>query len=263
MKEKPDYSNWIPVKFVALLGSAGVIFAASFFASFLLSGGAAVLPVRAVLAAAAVLCLAFCFYMAHARTLLSYDGGGVQGKVLDNVLAHLGWNGVGTLIDIGCGSGAMAIKAAKKYPNAWVVGVDYWGFGWDYSKKQCERNAGIEKVGRRVVFQKGDAAALDFPDARFDAAVSNFVFHEVKSQPDKLALIREALRVVKPGGLFSFGDVFFAKSHYKDIDVLIEALSGDVSEIHFVDTRKSDFMPKYLKTPFGPGGQMGLIYGVK
>ena len=51
---------------------------------------------------------------------------------------------------------------------------------------------------------KADAAKLPFLDDTFDAAVSNFVFHEVRSQRDKQALIREALRVVKPGGAFAF-----------------------------------------------------------
>ena len=50
--------------------------------------------------------------------LLSYEGGGVQGKILDNVLRYLDWNGSGMLLDIGCGSGALTVKAAKKYPHA-------------------------------------------------------------------------------------------------------------------------------------------------
>jgi ubiquinone/menaquinone biosynthesis C-methylase UbiE len=182
--------------------------------------------------------------------------------VLDNVLNFLDWDGRGTLLDIGCGSGAMTIKAAKKFPDAQVAGMDYWGVGWDYSQTQCESNARIEKVGDRVVFQKGDAAKLDFPDASFDAAVSNFVFHEVKSQSDKLALIREALRVIKPGGAFSFEDVFFSKTHYKDLDRILAELSKDVTEIHFVDTRNSGFVPNSLKTPLVIG-EMGLIHGRK
>jgi ubiquinone/menaquinone biosynthesis C-methylase UbiE len=262
MKEKPDYASWIPRKLLVGSGLAGIVFVALFCLSFWLYGGVAVLLARVIVAVLAVLCLAFCGYMSVARRVLSYNGGGVQGKVLDNLLAHLDWDGNGSLLDIGCGSGAMAIKFAKKYPDARITGMDYWDITWDYAQSQCEKNAALENVSDRVHFQKGDAAKLDFADASFDAVVSNFVFHEVKSQPDKLALIREALRVVKPGGVFAFGDVFFAKKNYGSPDKLILELSKTVSEIHFVDIRKSDFAPRFLNTPFVLG-ETALIYGRK
>lgn len=58
-------------------------------------------------------------------------------------------------------------------------------------------------MSSRITFQKGDAAQLPFADESFDAAVSNFVFHEVRTAKDKRDVVREALRVVKPGGAFS------------------------------------------------------------
>lgn len=261
-KEKLDYANWIPVKLLIASGATGGFLAVLFGLSFLLSGGTALVVLRVLLAAASVLMLCLFGYMSYAHKLLSYEGGGIQGKILDNVLHFLHWDGNGVLLDIGCGSGALAIKAAKKYPQARVVGMDYWGATWDYDQSQCESNAWIEGVDSRTTFQKGDAAKLDFPDAYFDAAVSNFVFHEVRSQPDKAALIREALRVIKSGGVFAFEDVFFSRTRYPDLEGLVAELSKDVAELHFVDTRKSDFVPGFLRTPL-VAGQMGLIYGVK
>ena len=144
----------------------------------------------------------------------------------------------------------MSIKAAKKFPKAEITGMDYWGTGWDYSKKLCEDNAKAEGV-TRIEFQQGDAAKLDFANDTFDVAV--------RSQPDKLALVREALRVVRPGGYFVFEDVFYARSHYGDIQVFVKALEPYVSEIHFVDMRHPDYTPAFLNTPLILG-QMGLIY---
>lgn len=262
MKEKPDYATWIPVKLLTTTGITGTVLAVLFGLSFLIPDGPVAIVLRILFGASALVILCFFGYMSHAHRLLSYEGGGVQGKILDNVLAHLDWDGNGTLLDIGCGSGALVIKAAKKYPQAQVIGMDYWGELWDYNRSQCEANAQIEGVGSRVTFRKGDAAKLDFPDASFDAAVSNFVFHEVRSQPDKLALIRLALRVIKPGGVFAFEDVFFSKTHYPDPEMLMRELSRDVKEIRFVDTRKSSFVPRSLRTPL-VAGQMGLICGVK
>ena len=120
----------------------------------------------------------------------------------------------------------------------------------------------MEHVAGRITFRKGDAAKLAFLDGTYDAAVSNFVFHEVRSQRDKHALVLEALRVLKPGGYFAFQDIFFAKGYYGDVPLFVEKLRPFVSEIHFVDTRNPDYAPKFLNTPFALG-QMGLIHGRK
>ena len=259
---KPDYANWISKKILVFLGGTATLLAVLLALSFLLSGGAGITVLRVLLALGAVVFLSFFGYMCRARRLLSYEGGGIQGKILNNVLRYLNWNGRGTLLDIGCGSGALTVRAAKKYPDGRCVGMDYWGAMWDYAQEQCERNAKLEGVAERTAFQKGDAAHLDFPDACFDAAVSNFVFHEVRTQPDKQALIREALRVLKPGAPFAFEDVFHSKKHYPDLDALVETLSHEVAEIRFVDTRRNDFVPAFLRTPL-VAGQMGLICGKK
>lgn len=262
MKQSPDYACWIPKKLLSASSRAGLVLAVLFACTFLIPHSAITIILRIVLGASSLLFLLLFSYMSIAYRMLSFEGAGVQGKVLDNVLQALQWDGNGTLLDIGCGSGAMAVKAAKKYPQAQVTGVDYWGEEWDYAQSQCEDNACIEGVDSRVRFQKQDAAKLQFPDATFDAAVSNFVFHEVKSQPDKLLLIREALRVVKSGGAFCFEDVFFSKRYYPDLEGLLKALSEEVSELHFVDARDDRFVPSILKTPMVLGN-MGLMYGKK
>lgn len=261
-RQRPDYANWIPRKLLAISGALGGILTVFFLLSFLLPGSAWITVLRIPLAAATIFALLFWGYMAHARRLLSYEGGGVQGMILDNVLRYLDWDGSGRLLDIGCGSGALTIKTAKEFPKAQLVGMDYWGATWDYAQSQCEANALLEGVADRITFQKGDAAHLDFSDAYFDAAVSNFVFHEVRTQPDKLALIREALRVLKPGAPFAFEDIFYSGKNYPNLDGLLHTLSGEVSEIRFIDTRKNDFVPGFLRTPL-VAGQMGLICGKK
>ena len=106
------------------------------------------------------------------------------------------------------------------------------------------------------------AAKLSFVDETFDGAVSNFVFHEVRSQPDKLALFQEMLRVLKPGAAFVIQDTYFDKRVYGDINAFVEQLRPRVKEIHFEDTRKPDYAPRFLNTPLVLG-QMGVIWGRK
>ncbi len=62
----------------------------------------------------------------------------------------------------------------------------------------------IAEAGRRhpdIVFTTGDAEALPFPDASFDAVVANFGIHHVE-RPERA--IAEARRVLAPGGMFAF-----------------------------------------------------------
>ena len=111
----------------------------------------------------------------------------------------------------------------------------YWGVEWNYAKEQCEKNAKIEGVADHIAFQKGDAAKLDFPDETFDAVVSNFVFHEVRTAKDKRDVVKEALRVLKKGGVFSFQDMFSQKALYGDMEEFVRELKAEgISDIHYI-----------------------------
>ena len=140
--------------------------------------------------------------------------------------------------------------------------MDYWGAEWSYAKDQCEKNARAEGVADRVKFQKGDAAHLDFPDGTFDAAVSNFVFHEVRSEKDKRKIVREALRVVKKGGSFAFQDLFSQEKLYGDMNEFVEELKAEgIAEVHYIPhVEKQGFIPRFVQAPWMLSG-VGLLYG--
>jgi ubiquinone/menaquinone biosynthesis C-methylase UbiE len=211
----------------------------------------------------ATLFLCLTAYFAYVRYKFSPAGGNVQSHVWELVLAHLDWNGKGQALDIGCGNGALAIKLAQKCPKAQVVGIDYWGKKWEYSKDTCERNAKVEGVSERVTFKKASAMSLPFGDGHFDAVVSNFVFHEVSDAKDKRELIREALRVVRKGGVFAFQDEFLIKQFWGNPDDLVAVVRNlGTSKVEFVQTRDADFIPRALRLPFILG-TMAIIAGEK
>ena len=167
------------------------------------------------------------------------------------------------LLDIGCGNGALAIEAAKKYPKAQIVGIDYWGGQWEYSKESCEKNAQIANVAERTSFQKASAVKLPFENESFDVAVSNFVFHNVQDVKDKRALIQEALRVLKKDGLFVFQDLFLWKRIYGEPQDLLVTIKGwGVQDVKLLDTSEQAFIPSAMKLPFMVG-QIVIIYGKK
>ena len=248
--ENPDYGHWVPKRVIYLPLIIGLAFLASSVMSLFL-----LFP--------AVFFILVAAYLSYVRFKLSSRAGHIQESVWGLVMEHLDWNGEGKALDIGCGNGALAVKLALKHSKAEVVGIDYWGKNWEYSKNVCERNAGIEGVGNRVTFQKGSATSLPFEDESFDAAVSNFVFHEVGGVKDKRDLIREALRILKKGGKFAFQDEFLIKKMYGDPEELIATIkSWGTANVEFIYTRDSLFIPRLLKAPFILG-TIGLIRGKK
>lgn len=211
-----------------------------------------------------IIALSLSIYMQKCRNAFSFSGGNVMGQIHQFVLSKLKWNGKGKLLDIGCGSGALTIRCAKKYKEAKVTGIDYWGKEWNYAKEQCEKNASIESVPE-ITFMKGDAGKLPFKDSSFDAAVSNFVFHEVKTQPDKRKVVREALRILKKGGVFAFHDMFEQKKLYGDMNEFIKELKKEgITEIYYeAHTEQLSCIPSYIKVAPWMLQNMGIIYGVK
>ena len=251
--EKADYGNWVSTKFIYVPAVLTLLF----------GGLAFLLPALAVVAVIFFICS---LYFAYARYAFSPRGGNIQARVQDLVLDHvraMGWDGVGKVLDIGCGNAPLTIQIAKSYPQAKVIGIDYWGTGWEYSKGVCEKNAEIEGVVGRVAFERASASSLPFDDGAFDGVVSNLVFHEVRDVRDKNKLLKEALRVVKPGGWFVFQDLFLWKQVYRQVDDLLETVrSWGTETVEFADTSDSDFIPTALKLPFMLG-TVGILYGRK
>lgn len=127
----------------------------------------------------------------------------------------------------------------------------------------CEKNAVIERVSDRATFQKASVASLPFNEGQFDAAVSNFVFHEVKDVKDKRELIQKSLRVVQKGGAFSFQDLFLIEKFYGKVDDLLKVISSwNIEEVHFTNTSKLVKIPLLLRLP-RMLGKIGIIYGKK
>lgn len=209
MNQKPNYGNWVPEKLLYLTFGGTALF----LVLALLSGLAfSNTPLAVICAIFCAVLLAFGIYMYACHECFAFGKGDMMAKVHAHLVAHLNWDGHGTLLDIGCGAAPLTIRCAKAFPDAALIGMDYWGAQWNYAKEQCEKNAAIEGVASRIHFEKGNAAHLNYADETFDAAVSNFVFHEVHSARDKRDVVREALRVVKCGGAFSFQDLSAQKA---------------------------------------------------
>jgi SAM-dependent methyltransferase len=254
--DKMKYGNWIRVRILLILGLSSLGLAVL-----------GILPFHPAIRIGAelssiVLFISF-LYPAYSYVAFSPWGGNLQEKIFDLILGNLGEDVSGKALDIGTGNGVLAIKLAQNYLQAEVVGLDYWGKKWEYSKSVCETNARIADVSERVHFVQGDAAALDFPSASFDVVVSNLTFHEVKSAQHKRDLVREALRILKPGGRFVFNDYFYNSRLYGDSNEFeIFLWSLGLSKVEFKPLAEMLKYPKLMKHP-KILGKVGIVYGVK
>lgn len=231
------YGNWMPVTVLGAVGGLAVLAAVLAVASATLLGSA-VLAV--LLAAAALVLLGLLCWMAWIRRRYAFGGGNMMDRVHEVVLAHLGFDGEGRLLDVGCGSGALSVRAALTWPAARVMGVDLWSPEYAYSRELCEANAASEGVADRCEFRPGDARALDLPDESFDAVVSNYVYHNINGA-DKRALVHESLRVLRRGGVFALNDEM--RPHmYGDLEALAQELRGEgFREVRVIDTATEAF----------------------
>ena len=144
----------------------------------------------------------------------------------ENFLSQLRtlWDGKGKVLDIGTGSGRLAVPIAREFPEANVTGVDIWQTvwsSWGLNKERAEKNAIVAKVDDRCLFQYGSALELPFEDGEFALVVSGFTFHEIRV-PDRTVLIKEALRVLAPGGILLICDLFPRGYGVRNVPELLE-----------------------------------------
>lgn len=113
---------------------------------------------------------------------------------------------VSRVLDVGCGTGTLAILIKRQHPTITVIGVD----PDPKALARAERKARAADVS--VHFERGFADTLGYPDASFDRVFSSLMFHHL-GRNEKERSLREIRRVLRPGARLEFLDIANAESH--------------------------------------------------
>ena len=99
------------------------------------------------------------------------------------------------ILDLGCGTGTLALLVKRAHRGAEVFGLDA-----DPAALKIAREK-LEAAGVAVQLDQGLASALAYGEESFDRALSSLFLHHLPSEL-KVEAMREVLRVLRPGGEF-------------------------------------------------------------
>ena len=183
---------------------------------------------------------------------------GREGRLRERMLSLAGLAPGNQVLDVGCGTGTLAIAGARQ------VGISGLVHGIDASPSMIERaRRKAAKAGVAVDFDVAVAETLPFPDHRFDVVLSTLMLHHLPRKTRQQCAI-EMARVLKIGGRvlavdFGRGNRHGLMAHFhrhghvdiKDIVALLEDVGLTVVEsgavgmnnLHFALAENSKNMP--------------------
>lgn len=127
----------------------------------------------------------------------------------DRILDLIQWSGDEQVLDVGTGSGLLAVGAARRLNAGKAIGIDIWS-NEDLSENSAGKalaNAQLENVGNKVDIRQGNILATDFPGDHFDVVVSNLCLHNVGKKAHRELACREIHRILKKNGTAIIADL--------------------------------------------------------
>ena len=155
------------------------------------------------------------------------------------------------VLDVGCGTGTLAVLIKQRQPSAEMSGLD------PDPKALARAKTKAARAGVTVAFDEGFADAMPYGNASFDRVFSSLMFHHLPRDA-KAGMLREVHRVLGPGGQFHLMDFTGSHGHGRLAQMLHphQALKDNAEDRVLALIREAGFTdPKRVasrKTFFGP-----------
>lgn len=138
------------------------------------------------------------------------------------------------VLDVGSGTGSVALAVSAEAPAGRAVGIDPSPAYVAYARARAG--------GERVTFEEGDAQRLRFPDRSFDKSLALLVVNFI---PDRAGAVREMARVTRPGGVvaaavWDYGGGMEMLRAFWDEAVALDPAVGPKDERHMPLCRKGE-----------------------
>lgn len=143
------------------------------------------------------------------------------------------------VVDLGCGGGLDVFLAASKVgPTGKAVGIDMTPEMLELARKNAATGNGGRPI-TNVEFYQATIDKLPLPDASIDCVISNCV---INLAPDKPAVFREIIRVLKPGGRLAVSDIALKKPLPEEIGRDLMAYVGCIAGAILIEDYRRQLM---------------------
>ena len=175
----------------------------------------------------------------EAASYAEMDHAAVNAAFVDR-LGALG--AAGRMLDIGTGPADIPLLVVDRWPDVTVVAVDLAATMLELA----ERRRAASPNGDRVELLLADATSLGLEDASFDTVFSNTILHHL---PDPTPFLREARRVLRPGGVLLIRDLYRppTEERLQELVALHAAEARPAGRELFTASLRAAFTPRELR----------------
>lgn len=156
-----------------------------------------------------------------------------MGRVYHTLIEQAELGGCERVLEIGCGTGNLSVRAKRAHPAVEVVGCDP-------DPKALQRAQRKTRGLNGVRFEHAYAQRLPYADGEFDRVLSSMMLHHLDDDA-KTAAAAEVFRVLRPGGRLHLVDV---GGEMTDHDGL---LARRMMRSHYVAGNLGDAIPRLLQ----------------